>query len=229
MDKNKFSNIGYANHEFYNPISKAKIERVLNLLDLDESSSVIDIGSGKCEILIRLIEKYNIVGTGIELYEGFIKEAETYFNNNQDVQYDMGICIGSTHALCNLENTLKQLNKTVKTGGYILIGESYWKSEPPTEYLDALGIDESGLNTHYGNIQKAEELGLVSLWSSVASDDDWDEYEGLYAMSIENYCYKNIEDEDVGEMLEKIRVWKHIYLSMGRDILVFGLYLFRNC
>lgn len=248
MNRDKFSHTGHAHHKFYNPISEAKVERILNIVNLKPLDKVVDIGSGKCEILIRLIEKYDIIGTGIELYEGFIKEAQLNANgrisnenlilvnedakeiisNSVDSQYDMGICIGSTHALGGLEATIKELKKCVKNGSYIVIGEGYWKGKPSCEYLNVLGANESDLNSHYGNIQIAEELGLISLWSTVASEDDWDEYECLYSMSIENYCYENPEDTDYKEMLQKIRDWRKTYFSMGRDTLGFGLYLFRN-
>jgi precorrin-6B methylase 2 len=248
MDRNKFSQIGHRDHEFYNPITKSKIEKILSLANLKPSDKVVDIGSGKCEILIRLIEKYSIIGTGIELYEGFVsqaqqnaagridkenlilinKDAKEGLSQSMDTQYDMAMCIGSTHALGGFEPTLIELKKCVKDGGYIVIGEGYWKVKPSSEYLKALGAEESELNSHYGNIKLAEDLGLISLWSSVASEDDWDEYECLYSMSIENYCYENSEDEDCEEMLKKIRAWRSTYFSMGRDTLGFGLYLFRN-
>ncbi len=249
MDRNKFSHIGHAHHKFYNPISEAKVERILNSVNLKPLDKVIDIGSGKCEILIRLIEKYNIFGTGIELYKGFVNEAhqnasqridskslilvnedakEFLSNNTYTQQYDMGICVGSTHVLGGFESTIKELKKCVKNGGYIVVGECYWKAKPSYEYLCALDSDESELNTHYGNIKTAEGLGLISLWSTVASEDDWDEYECLYSMSIENYCNDHTEDEDCQEMLQKIRNWRNAYFSMGRDTLGFGLYLLRN-
>lgn len=102
------------------------------------------------------------------------------------------------------------------------------ENTPSSDYLNFLGAKESDYNTHYINIKKAEELGLISLWSSVANYDDWDEYECLYSMSIENYCYENKDDPDCDELFKRIREWRQIYFSMGRDILGFGIYLFRN-
>jgi hypothetical protein len=129
------------------------------------------------------------------------------------------------------ENKFEKILNLVNLNAFdkiVVIGEGYWKVKPSSEYLDALGADESELNSHYGNIKLAEELGLISLWSTVASEDDWDEYECLYSMSIENYCFKHPEDEDCLEMIQKIRSWRKTYFSMGRDTLGFGLYLFRN-
>jgi len=104
-----------------------------------------------------------------------------------------------------------------------------WKQPPSNEYLQALGgTEESKLKSHAGNVNVAEELGLVPLWSYVASEDDWDDYEWLYSSSIENHCHENPDDSDCNAMLERIRTWRRTYLQWGRGTLGFGLYLFRN-
>ncbi|MEK1832051.1 hypothetical protein AAAC51_33725 [Priestia megaterium] len=60
--------------------------------------------------------------------------------------FDVGICVGSTHALGSLELTLQSLKRNVKKGGFILVGEGYWKKKPSQAYLEALGgADESEL------------------------------------------------------------------------------------
>jgi ubiquinone/menaquinone biosynthesis C-methylase UbiE len=249
LDRNRFSSIAHRNHAFSNPINETKMMKMLQMVSLRPQDKVIDIGSGKCELPIRLIENYQVTATAIELYEGAIEEAKKKANHripegsmkfivddaNSAVErceqegYDFGICIGSTHALGGLDDTLKTLKKLVKKNGYILIGEGYWKQKPSAEYLEALGgADESELKTHAQNVMVAEELGLIPLWSYVASEDDWDEYEWLYSMSIENYCHEHPDDPDYDAMLERIRTWRKTYLKWGRDTLGFGLYLFRN-
>ncbi|RKQ15083.1 methyltransferase domain-containing protein [Ureibacillus endophyticus] len=249
MDRNKFSAIAHQNHSFSNPISESKLMKMVEMVSLNPHDKVIDIGAGKCELLIRLVEKFNIIGTAIELYDGAIEEAKK--NSSSRVtegsikfiiddaniatenlayeKFNLGICIGSTHALGGLENTLQKMKSIIKENGYILIGEGYWKKRPSEEYLQALGgAKESDLKWHHENVSVAEKLGLVPLWSYTASDDDWDEYEWLYSSSIEDYCHKNPDDPDCMAMLERIRAWRRTYLQWGRDTLGFGLYLFRN-
>jgi cyclopropane fatty-acyl-phospholipid synthase-like methyltransferase len=248
MDRNKFSSIAHSKHLFSNPISETKINRIIDFLQLEPHAKVLDIGAGKCELLIRLVEKYDIEATAVELYEGSILEAKqqaqkripkekiTYIvkDAKQVVSeyvnhFDLGICVGSTHALGGLELTLQSLKRNVKKGGFILVGEGYWRKKPSQAYLGALGgADESELKKHHENVFMGESMGLVPIWSVVASDDDWDEYEGLYAMSMEKYCYENPNDPDCYSMLNKIRSWKRTYLTWGRDTLGFGLYLFQN-
>lgn len=248
MDRDKYSSIGHRQFLFCNPISDEKFNKIINLLELKSDDKVLDIGAGKFEILIRLIEKYNIKGTGIEIFDGYCKlveqqisdristskieivneDAKEFIKKQNDYKYDHGICTGATHIFGGFINTIDTLKQYVKSGGYLLIGDCYWKKEPSKEYLEVLGADISDYNSHYNNIQLGEELGLIPLWSTVANQDEWDEYECGYTMSVENYCYENPEDADCKEMLQRIRNWRKIYFNMGRDTLGFGLYLFRN-
>lgn len=248
MDKNKFSAIAHQNHTFYNPINEKKIDKVIELLALKDNDKVIDIGAGKGEILLRIIERYQSKCTAIEKYAYFTEQLQVNaqsrgISNNIKIitedanvalerlndPFDVAICIGSTHALGGLHETLDILRKCVKKGGYVLIGEGYWKQQPSKEYLEALGgAEESEFRSHSENVMLGEKVGLIPVWSYTTNDDEWDEYEWLYAMSIENYCYENPDDPDKDAMLQKIRTWKSTYLKWGRDTLGFGIYLFRN-
>lgn len=249
MDRNKFSAIAHRDHSFYNPINEEKLMKTISFVSPKPQDKVIDIGAGKCELLIRLVENYQISATAIELYGGAIEEAKRRASSRipegsiefivddatvavegcEQEGYDLGICIGSTHALGGLEATLETLKRLVKKNGYILIGEGYWKKTPSVEYLEALGgADGSECKSHAETVKTGEELGLIPLWSYVANEDDWDDYEWLYSSSVENYCHENPDDPDYEAMLKRIRTWRRTYLQWGRDTLGFGLYLYRT-
>ena len=69
MDRNKFSAIAHRNHAFSNPISETKLMKMIEIVSPQAFDKVIDIGAGKCELLIRLVEKYQVSATAIELYD----------------------------------------------------------------------------------------------------------------------------------------------------------------
>jgi cyclopropane fatty-acyl-phospholipid synthase-like methyltransferase len=247
LDRNKFSAIAHQNHSFYNPVNPAKIDKIIELLSLKDNDKVIDIGAGKGEILLRIIEKYRSNCVAIEQYGDFAEQLKVnsknrgFLNNieiiNEDAklaiktlnqQFNVGICIGSSHALGGYRQTIETLTNIVVKGGYIVLGEIYWRKKPDEEYLKFLGGDEKAVLSHSENIFTAEEYGLIPLWSSVSNEDDWDSYEWLYSKSIEDYCYNIPEDPDFPEMLDRIRSWREMYLKYGRDTLGFGINLFRK-
>ena len=58
MNPHKFSAIAHRDHDYCNPISAAKIERLLDLLPLDAHSRVLDLGCGRAELALRIIERF---------------------------------------------------------------------------------------------------------------------------------------------------------------------------
>ncbi len=242
---NKFSVIAHENHQICNPVSHDKLMGVLDKIPFRKDAHVLDIGAGKCGLLIDLIERYELFGTAIEIEEAFIDEArENAFPRidtgrleivNEDAKqvmaqyeetFDAAICLGATHAIGDYRATLEAMSRSVKSGGYLLVGEGYWKQQPEAEYLDALGAKEEELHTHAENIRVGEELGLIPMWAAVTNEDEWDHYEWLYSSSVEKYCLEHPDDSDVEWMSDRIRKWRNTYLRWGRDTLGFGLYLF---
>jgi cyclopropane fatty-acyl-phospholipid synthase-like methyltransferase len=62
MDRWKYYDIVHRRHSVMNPVDETKLERLYDLLELNPSARVIDIGCGKGEMLIGLAEKYDIKG-----------------------------------------------------------------------------------------------------------------------------------------------------------------------
>lgn len=246
MDRHKYTAVGHSRMVICNPISATKFEQAIACLPMRAGDRVIDIGAGKCELLIRLIERYGVEATGIDLNPGFVAEAKRLAEGRIDPGrlsivfgdagaelatiapgFALGICVGSTHALGGFAPTLASLRKLLKPGGYILVGDCYWKQRPHPEYLAALGDDESAYLDLRGNIDLLAKNGFTPLWTVVASDDDWDQYEGLHALAIEQYCAENPADPDCAALLERSRSWRDLYFRWGRDTLGFSLHIAR--
>src|SRR4029450_12315755 len=58
MNHQKFSALAHRDHDYCNPIPATKIERVLDLLPLDETSRALDLGCGRAELALRIIERF---------------------------------------------------------------------------------------------------------------------------------------------------------------------------
>lgn len=249
MDRMKFTTIAHADHALCSPISDAKLDRVIELLDLPPDARVLDAGCGKGELLIRVVERWNARGVGVDPNGAFLGEARRRAEERSlpageaarqiewrqaemsDVAFapatlDAAICVGATHAFGDYAATLRALRDLVRPGGVALVGEGFWRRIPKPEYLTALGASADEFREHAGNVAEGAAAGLVPLYAAVSSDDEWDHYEGLYARAVERYVHAHPEDPDAGAMRERIRAWRHAYLKWGRETLGFALYLF---
>lgn len=166
---------------FNSPISSEKADRLVQLLELRPGSCALDAGCGTGEFLLRVVAHHEVNGVGVDRDSRCIAAAQANAADRglasrcefraADVSvmeagsgaFDPGICIGATHAFgagdAAYPNTIERLKHFVLAGGYVLIGESYWKQEPPPEYLKLLGDPVGIYRDHAGNISFAEERG----------------------------------------------------------------------
>jgi SAM-dependent methyltransferase len=245
VDREKFSGIAHRGIAYSAPVSETKVADIEALLPLKPGVTVLDAGCGRAEWLIQLVERYGVRGIGVDLSSSAIGEAREQASRRvpsasldlreQDVTafqppatgIDVAVCVGSTHAFGGHRQALKTLRQWVKPGGSVVIGEGFWQRDPPQAYLDGFGGSRDELTSHAENVAAALEEGLVPLYAAVSSPDDWDRYEGRYAMNVELYAQEHPDDPDVPAMLDRIRPWRDGYLRWGRETMGFALYLHR--
>src|SRR6266511_6190263 len=66
MNPHKFSAIAHRDHAYCNPIAPAKIERILELLPLVRDASVLDLGCGRGELSLELVERFQARVTAVD-------------------------------------------------------------------------------------------------------------------------------------------------------------------
>ncbi len=246
MDPYKYSSVSHHGLQYANPISPVKMETFFALLDLPASASVLDIGTGNAEVLIRLVELYGVKAIGIERSPAALSRAREQIAARvphssielRDIDastlpalgesFDVAICIGASEIFGGYAGTLQTLAQSVQPGGQLVVGELYWKQEPTPDYLTTFGIPREEYTTHANNVAIGVEQGLIPLFALVASDDEWDQYEWWRIRAIERYAQEQPDDPDVPTLLERIRWWRDMYLRWGRDTLGFALYLFQK-
>ena len=242
----KFTAAAHSSHLFCSPMSEEKAHLLLDHLELGSEDQVVDIGCGKGELLIRLVERFENVGVGVDRSATFLDIArdrarrsglagQVSFLETDAATYSpgstcfaAGLCIGAGAAFGFFADVARRMSCLVRSGGFLLIGECYWKQEPPAEYLQFLGVDRGVYSSHEGNLELARKLQLVPVWSTISSDEEWDAYEDLYRRNIEDYVAENPEDPDGPAMIERVRIWNRMYRDYGRSTLGFGFYLLKK-
>ena len=245
MDIGKYHSVTHRYHIVCNPMSIAKIDELIELLNLTPESAVLDIACGKGELLTRLAERYDISGVGVDISPYFVADTEQKLqdrvpgtqvevlnmdgaNYSANQPFDLAMCIGASWVYRGYRGTLHALKSMTQPGGLILVGEPFWLKEPDKAFLAAANYTRDMLGTHYENVLAGEEEGLSTLYATVSGPDDWDRYEALQWYAAEKYARDNPNDPDVPEILARAAKGRKSYLQWGRDTLGWAMYLFQK-
>ena len=156
MNRQKFSAIAHRDHDYCNPISAAKVERLLDLLPLDASSRVLDLGCGRAELSLRIIERFGSTVVAVDNSSMMLDAARERAEwtgalaklhlDDVDIRefradpetFHLSVMLGGGGIAGGMSGICKQLKVWTKSGGYVLIGEGFWRQKPNAEYLALL-------------------------------------------------------------------------------------------
>lgn len=230
---------------YWGPMGVPKMEALIDLMRVEPGTSVVDIGCGRGELLVRMAERYGAEVVGVDRSEAALAlaraELETrapetsYRLFEQDAtthdlapgSYAAAVWLGGPFLGGSYRTTVGTLASWVRPGGYLLLGNGFWSAAPAPEFLAATGIAEDELGDHIGNIEVGEQLGLRSLYTCIATRDEWDQFEGTIIYNVERYALAHPEAPDPTGRLEQRRAFHLAQQRWGRDVMGFGLYLFQ--
>jgi SAM-dependent methyltransferase len=249
MDIWKYFDVTHRKHVLCNPMDVAKLDELLGLFDLPDGAAVVDIASGKGEVLVRLAERYpGLRGTGVDISPFFVEQARALaaarvpdaalewpcmagadWAPAAPASLDLAMCIGAEFVYGSLEATLDALCAMVRPGGLVLSGAPYWLQPPAPEYLAAEEMTATTFRDgHAANAKVGTDRGLELVYLLTSSPDDWDRYEGLQWNAVAEYAAAYPGDPDLPEIRRRSGKARDIYLRWGRDTLGWALYLFRK-
>jgi len=232
------------------PVSGLKMAEVFETLDLRPGQSVLDVGCGSGEVLIRLHERFPIQGVGIDVSEEQIAEARRRAEGRVDgtairflqadartleiapESVDLALCLGSTHAFGlgsgAYGSALQRLRHWGVPGGLVLVGDLYLKHPASPEYRAVIGDFPPDNRTHAANVGIGKDLGLVPLAAWTSNLDEWDQFEWGLQRSIERLAAEGEVTPEATAKLNRRRLWMDAYLQWGRETLGYGTYLFQR-
>jgi SAM-dependent methyltransferase len=242
MDRRRFSTIAHTDHLFCSPVGEEKVDRIIRLMELPHGARVLDLGCGKGELLLRVVERYQGHGIGVDHSPAFLHAARrhaakrgliTHTDFHDEAiesfeaaphTFDLVTNLGAIPAH-GFEPMIDRMVSLTKPGGLLLVGHGFWKKDPTQAYLQELGATREELGTHEENVATLQKKGLRFLYASVSNDDDWDHYEGLYNRAVMRFVTSHPNDPERVEFTARINDWHETYLKWGRATLGFGMYL----
>ena len=233
---------------WHGPVSEAKMAKYIEYLELHTEQRVFDVGCGCGEMLIRLCERFQVQGTGIDSSFEHIAEAKRRAEargsavrfveaDAQSFQiapnsFDLAMCMGSSHAYGlgsdAYRNAIKQMIPLIVPGGLLLIAEGYMKQEADPEYRKFLGNTIPDEMTHAANVATGKQLGLIPMAAWTSGEDEWDDFEWSHQRHVERCTDQRSVKPDFNTKLVQRREWMDAYLKWGRDTLGYGVYLFQR-
>ncbi|MFV0131134.1 SAM-dependent methyltransferase [Streptomyces sp. HMX112] len=197
---------------FHGPLSEARATRLVARLAATRPATVLDIGCGWGEFMLRLLEAApGATGTGIDIEAedlargrglaeergltgraAFVRESALGTGRGPA---DVVICLGAGQALCapdrpyDVSSVLSELRRLVTTGGRVLLGEGFWQRLPTTGELAAMwpGAHTGDHLPLGGLVDRAVDAGFRPLRVETADEDEWEEFESGYREAAESW------------------------------------------
>ncbi len=181
MNPHKFSAIAHRDHDYCNPIGAGKIERLLDLLPLDETSRVLDLGCGRAELALRIIERFGSTVVAVDRSSMMLDAARERAEwtgalgklhlDDVDIadyradpeNFHLTVMLGAGGIRGGMPGICAQLKQWTRSGGYIMIGEGFWRQKPHSDYLALLGGQDTHFLDHRGNVQAGIDAGLIPM------------------------------------------------------------------
>ncbi len=241
-DPFKFTTIGHANHRLCSPLSEARRGLLGGSLGLGGEARTVDLAGGKGELSIRLAECFGSSGVVVERNPSYVEAgraavaerapgavefqlgdaAEAEFEES----FDLVVCVGA-RPFGDRAQTLAALAARTRPGGEVLIGEGYYRSQPPEAFLETIGEGpEEGAVRFIDHIELAQGMGLTPLYSLASTVEEFDHYDGLYRATLLRYAAEHPDDPDAVAIAARTRAWHELYHRWGRELWGFGWYLF---
>jgi SAM-dependent methyltransferase len=235
--------VAESKHEIQNPTSRDKILLLGERVGLKADSHVLDMGSGRGGPAVLLAQSHGCHVTCVEQSDEFVAVArerahaaevdalvEVIHSDGEKFtietdRYDCALCLGATFIWGGLPETVAALGPGVRAGGFVGVGEPYWLTWPLPPEFDPDGADYLPLAE---TVTRFEDAGLALVTLIASSPDDWDRYESLQWLAVEEWVHDHPSDPDAERFREMSREYRDRYLNWLREMLGWGIFVGRK-
>jgi SAM-dependent methyltransferase len=231
-------------HELQNPTSVEKIVLLGERLRLGPRSHVLDVASGRGGPAILLAQRFGCRLTCVERSEDFHAAAQQRVRDAGvgdlvelvlgdalafplgPARYDAALCLGATFVWGGLDETLAALAPAVRSGGFVAVGEPYWRVWPlPQGYDPGSGYD---FLTMHETVARVAAAGLRPTGLICSSLDDWDRYETLHWLAADEWLREQPDDPEAAAIRARVDADREHYLRYQRDLLGWAILVGRT-
>jgi SAM-dependent methyltransferase len=248
VDRQRLSSIAHSHHPIAAPISGVNVNRLLRRAGRQPGARILDLGCGEAawalqalahhpdghadgvDISPYALERAAQAATDRDLADRLTlheRDARTYV---PDGDYDLVLCVGSTHVFGGFAGSLRLAGRHVHPDGILLVGEGFWQAPPTPAAMAALSATEEEFTDLTGLVDAAEHAGWTPIYAHISDPAEWDNYEWSWVGSLTEWALDNPGHPDAAGALTLARQHRDQYLRGYRNVLGFAtLVLRRTC
>ncbi len=235
--------IRHSSHRILNPFDATKLATLGRALGLERDQEILDLACGKGEMLCTWARDHGITGTGVDINPPFVAAAQarvselgvsdqvTIVHDNatdwvSTTPVDIAACLGATWIGGGLSGTIELLKRSLRPGGMILVGEPYWRAEPPDQETIE-GCHAASRDTFYTLPDLVElfgELDYDLVEMVLADEDTWDRYAAAQWLNIRRFLDTNPNDTIADELRDELRTEPAAHVRFLRPWLGWGIF-----
>jgi len=234
-------------HRIHNPFTSEKLAMLGDALHLPRGTIALDLACGSGEMLCTWARDHGLTGTGVDISSAFIGAARaraaelhvadrvTFIHGDASgyvAEQPVGLaaCVGATWIGGGVAGTVALLRRSLSPGGIMLIGEPYWRRDPPDQ-ATAEGCDGIGIEEWLPLPELIESFGLLGcdvVEMVLADEEGWDRYVAAQWLSIRRWLDANPDDELAPEMRAELASSPARHVRYRREYLGWVVFALMN-
>ncbi len=243
MDLPRMFTIRESTHRIHNPFTEEKLAVLGQALRLTPGTSMLDLACGSGEMLCTGARDHGLAGTGVDISREFLAKARARadelgvsdrvsFVHADATGYvahrpvEIAACIGATWVGGGVAGTVELLRRSLTPGGLLLLGEPYWRLDPPDQATveGCQATDRDELLPLAGLVESFGELGYDVVEMVLADQDSWDRYVAPQWLNIRRWLDENPGDELAGELRIELATGVVRHVRYQREYLGWGVF-----
>jgi SAM-dependent methyltransferase len=230
VDLPRIYTIRESSHRILDPFTSEKMATLGRAIRLRTGMSILDLCCGKGEMLVTWARDHGVTGVGVDISTVSLGEAReratelavadrVRFVHDDAAGYvsaepvDVAACVGATWIGNGVTGTVALLERSLRASGIMLIGEPFWRAEPPSQ--------EAVEACHARSADDFDSLpGVVSRFGDLG----WDRYRAAQWLNVRTFLDTHPTDELVPQLRAELTRGPLDYVRYARDLLGWGVF-----
>ncbi|GIF12881.1 SAM-dependent methyltransferase [Actinoplanes teichomyceticus] len=246
MDRQRLSSIAHTHHPIAAPVSGVAVNRLLRRAGREPAARILDLGCGEAAWALQALAHHpDGHADGVDLSPYALERAASAAAERgladrltlhrrdardyvPDGDYDLVLCVGSTHAFGGFGPALELAGRHVNRDGVLLVGEGFWETPPTPAALAALDATPADFTDLPGLVAAAASAGWVPVYAHVSDAAEWDDYEWSWTGSLTGWALDNPGHPGAAEALAAAEEHRDQWLHGYRGVLGFATLVLRR-